>query len=64
VELFRGLGNEGELARGLERYGRFKLERGDTPSGRKLLEEASAMFSRLGMKVSASAEQMLGELRG
>jgi tetratricopeptide (TPR) repeat protein len=50
VELFRQMGNEGELAKGLERFGRYKLERGDIEAGRVLIREAHALFQKLGMK--------------
>jgi tetratricopeptide (TPR) repeat protein len=62
IELFRGVGNEGELARGLERYGRFKLERGDVPGGRVLLEEAAAIFGRLGMKAGEDVQKVISDL--
>jgi tetratricopeptide (TPR) repeat protein len=62
IELFRSVGNEGELARGLERYGRFKLERGDVPAGRSLLIEAHGIFTRLGMKAGEDVQKVIGEL--
>lgn len=62
IELFRSVGNDSELARGLERYGRFKLERGEVPAGRALLEEAAAIFSRLGMKAGEDVRRVIGEL--
>ena len=46
------LGNEGELAKGLERFGRYKLERGEIEAGRGLIREAHALFQKLGMKKS------------
>jgi tetratricopeptide (TPR) repeat protein len=50
VDVFRELGNEGELAKGLERFGRYKLERGEIEAGRGLIREAHKLFSKLGMK--------------
>lgn len=62
VELFRAVGNESELAKGLERYGRYKLERGDVGSGRGLLEEAHQIFSKLGMKAGEDVRKVIGDL--
>lgn len=62
VELFRAVGNESELARGLERYGRYKLERGDVKNGKGLLEEAHVIFTKLGMKASEDVRKVIGEL--
>ena len=62
VDIFRQLGNQSDLARGLERFGRHKLERGETAVGRGLLEEAEALFSRLG--VAADAGKVIRELEG
>src|SRR5262249_54936720 len=62
VTIFRELGNESELARGLERFGRYKLERGDTPGGRSLLEEAQAIFSRIGVRADVS--KVIREIEG
>jgi tetratricopeptide (TPR) repeat protein/MoxR-like ATPase len=64
VELFRQLGNDSELAKGLERFGRYKLERGDVAGGRELLREAQAIFSRLGMKAGEAVKKMIGEVEG
>lgn len=62
VDIFRQLGNHSELARGLERFGRHKLERGDTPGGRGLLEEAQSLFARLGVK--AEVGKVIREIEG
>ncbi len=62
IELFRSVGNEGELARGLERYGRYKLERGDVRAGKTLLQEAHGIFTRLGMKAGEDVQKVIGEL--
>lgn len=62
IELFRQVGNESELAKGLERFGRYKLERGEVNTGRGLLEEARAIFSKLGMKAGEDVSRVIGEL--
>jgi tetratricopeptide (TPR) repeat protein len=62
TELFRGIGNDGELARSLERYGRFKLEAGDVPSGKELLQEAFTIYLRLGMKAGDDVQRVMAEL--
>jgi tetratricopeptide (TPR) repeat protein len=64
VDLFRQIGNEGELAKGLERFGRYKLERGEVSVGRGFLEEARALFSKLGMKAGEDVSKVIGELGG
>ena len=61
ISLFRELGNEAELAKGLARFGRYKIERGEVPNGRGLITEARGIFQRLGMK-GEDLEKMLGEL--
>ena len=50
VELFRTIGNEAELGVALERFGTWRIERGDIETGRTLLGEAEEIFNRLGMK--------------
>ena len=62
VDIFRELGNESELARGLARFGRYKLERGDLLGGRGLLVKAKGIFTRLGMKDGEDVGKMIGEL--
>jgi tetratricopeptide (TPR) repeat protein len=59
VDLLRLLGNESELARGLERYGRYKIEAGEIAAGRDLLREALGIFHRLGLDELADLEAML-----
>src|SRR5215468_1269036 len=49
VGILRAIGNAAVLAEGLQRWGRRKLERGDVAGGRRLLEEAEAIYARLGM---------------
>jgi tetratricopeptide (TPR) repeat protein len=48
VDIFRSLGNRSLLARALEQHGRHRLERGDGPGGRALLEEARTLQRTLG----------------
>ncbi len=59
VEILREIGNQGELARGLEAYGRYKIEQGDIGAGKDLLREALAIFTRLGVSRSADVERVL-----
>lgn len=61
IDVFRGLGNDGELAKGLERFGRYKLERGETRQGKQLLGEAQSLFARLGVR---PPEELVRALRG
>lgn len=49
IELLREIGNASELARGLEAYGRYKLDHDDRDRGLELLREALTIFERLGM---------------
>ena len=51
-----------ELAVGLERYGRFSVEHGDTQRGKLLLTEAQGIFSRLGMRAGDQLRRVIGEL--
>jgi tetratricopeptide (TPR) repeat protein len=60
VELLRQIGNQSELARGLERYGRYRIEEGDSAGGVQLLREALALYARLGMREAAEVEKLLG----
>ncbi len=62
VALFREIGNEAELARGLLRYGHYRVERGDVDTGRSLLGEAEHIFARLGMQASNPVRRVIGEL--
>jgi tetratricopeptide (TPR) repeat protein len=59
VELLREIGNESELARGLDRYGRYMIESGQVSAGRDLLREALGIFSRLGMREQGELERVL-----
>ena len=62
VSLFREIGNDAELAIGLEQFGRFQIERGEVESGRQLLSEAQAICTRLGVRSGDSLERVLGSL--
>ena len=59
LELLREIGNEAELARGLDRYGRYKIEHGEVADGKAMLKEALAIFSRLQMSQRREIEQLL-----
>jgi tetratricopeptide (TPR) repeat protein len=62
VELFREIGNEAELAAGLERFGKYRIERGDVDAGKQLLTEAEAIFRKLGMRAGDALRRVIGEL--
>jgi hypothetical protein len=62
VALFREIGNEAELAAGLERFGKYRVERGDVADGKKLLTEAEAIFRKLGMRAGDALRRVIGEL--
>jgi len=62
VELFREIGNEAELASGLERFGKYRIERGDVDAGKRLLTEAEAIFRKLGMRAGDALRRVIGEL--
>ncbi len=62
IELFRQVGNDGELARGLERFGRFRIERGNLLDGKKLLVEAQEIFARIGAASAERLQKMIDEL--
>jgi tetratricopeptide (TPR) repeat protein len=64
VALFREIGNDAELAIGLERFGKYRIEHGDVGHGMQLLTESQEIFTRLGMKPEALSRLMgdLGDL--
>jgi tetratricopeptide (TPR) repeat protein len=62
VELFREIRNEAELASGLERFGKYRIERGDIDAGKTLLTEAEAIFRKLGMRAGDALRRVIGEL--
>lgn len=59
VDILRDLGNETELAKGLEAYGRYKVEQGQTGAGKDLLREALLIFSKLGMRRAEDVQRVL-----
>jgi len=59
VDLLREIGNESELARGLEQFGRWKIERGEVAQGKDLLREALVIFTRLGLDRGQEVEKVL-----
>src|SRR5207244_5266175 len=63
VDLFREIGNEAELGVALERFGAWRIERGDLAGGKELLGEAHEIFTRLGMKhFGDAARRVMTEL--
>ncbi|MDB4969084.1 MAG: hypothetical protein JWN44_4773 [Myxococcales bacterium] len=62
VALFREIGNDAELAAGLDRFGKYRIERGDHEGGKRLLTEAEAIFRRLGMRAGDALRRVIGEL--
>jgi tetratricopeptide (TPR) repeat protein len=62
VQLFREIGNEAELAEGLERFGKYHVEHGDVEAGKVLLSEAESIFTRLGMRAGDDLRRMIHEL--
>jgi tetratricopeptide (TPR) repeat protein len=61
VALFREIGNEAEMALGLERFGKYQIERGQGAGGRDLLQQAQEILKRLGMTQEA-LQRLLGDL--
>ena len=59
VALLRELGNQAELAKALDAYGRHKIESGAMAEGREMLREALVAFKLLGMKRAAEVERLL-----
>ncbi len=63
IEVLREIGNDAELAKGLQRFGRYKIEHDDVDGGTTLLDEALTIFTRLGMKNQrAEVERLLATL--
>jgi tetratricopeptide (TPR) repeat protein len=63
VDTLREIGNDGELAKALELYGRFQVERGDISGGRDTLRDALAVFTRIGLgKRGQDVGQLLASL--
>ncbi len=63
IKIFRDLGNEAELARALHRLGEFQVEKGNLGQGISTLEEAVAIYNRLGIKQGTEVGRILEELR-
>jgi len=63
IKIFRDLGNEAELARALHRLGEFQVEKGNMGPGIGTLEEAVAIYMRLGIKQGEEVGRILDELR-
>jgi tetratricopeptide (TPR) repeat protein len=63
VDVLRTIRNDGELAKALELFGRFQVERGEVAIGRDTLREALAVFTRLGLgKRGQDVGQLLSSL--
>ncbi len=62
IKVFREMGNEAELAKGLRRLGEYQVEKGSLDKGLKTLEEATKIFDRLGMRVGDEVRKILKEL--
>jgi tetratricopeptide (TPR) repeat protein len=62
IDLMREIGNEAGLAKGLESYGRYKIEQGATDAGRQLLEQCLVIYKRLRLPQSAETEKILASL--
>ena len=62
VDLLREIGNDAELAKGLESFGRYKIEHGDTGGGKAMLKEALEIFSRLGAPQANEVRRTLGSV--
>ena len=61
IALFREIGNEAELAVGLERFGKYRVEHGEVDHGKMLLTEAQEIFTRLGMHADA-LKRVMGDI--
>jgi tetratricopeptide (TPR) repeat protein len=63
IEVLRAIGNDGELAKALELYGRFQVERGDTAPGKDTLRDALVVFTKIGLgKRGQDVGQLLASL--
>ncbi len=59
LAVLRGIGNDAATARGLELFGRYKIENGGVESGTDLLREALAIYARLGMRRGEKVQAQL-----
>ena len=62
LDVLREIGNDRGLARGLEQYGRYKVESGEPEAGRDLLREALAIYARLGTRRADAVQAQLAAL--
>jgi tetratricopeptide (TPR) repeat protein len=62
LDVMREIGNDRGVARGLEQYGRFKVETGEPEAGRDLLREALAIYARLGTRRADAVQAQLASL--
>ena len=61
LAVLRDIGNDAATARGLELFGKYKIENGETAVGTDLLREALAIYARLGLK---RGEKVQAQLQG
>ncbi len=62
ITLLRQIGNEADLARALERFGRYRIERGEGGPGKDILREALVIYSKLDMRRGEHVERLLASL--
>ncbi|WP_428262174.1 ATP-binding protein [Haliangium sp.] len=62
IALYRALGNESRMARSLDRFGRYCIERGDITTGKDLLREALVLYSKLELPQVEAVEELLARL--
>lgn len=62
INLLQSIGNDGELAKGLESYGRYKIEQGDSAGGKLLLERSLDIFTRLNIRDRDDLKQIIASL--
>lgn len=62
IDVMREIGNEAELAKGLEAYGRYKIEQGQVEVGRDLLLKCLNIYQRLGLRQRTDVEAVLRSL--
>ena len=59
LAVLRGIGHDAATARGLELYGRYKIENGEPDAGKDHLREALAIYARLGMRRGEKVQAQL-----
>ncbi len=62
IDVMRAIGNDTELAKGLEAYGRYKIEQGEIDEGRALLVQCLAIYQRLDLRQRQEVEDILNSL--